>query len=214
MDDAELMRLMERTRELNEDPIDAGELKRPLSIDERAEIFALDIFHHDEELTALKLSEIEKLNRIRMIELRNDLALSEEAADDLRIPRELSPQRFDRHAPRRRSEALLCEVDPPHPALADALDDCIAIEERLADQAIGLLSEARATADAEFRSFFVRMGAALTGDLHGLWMSCGAAPKTRVRVPERDGDPYTRPRLILDAKRRRSFQIQAPSLGE
>ncbi|HEY8429920.1 MAG TPA: hypothetical protein VIL20_16170, partial [Sandaracinaceae bacterium] len=164
--DAARVRFAQRTRDLRDDAIHAreGHRSRGERVGERR---ALHELHHDEQAPVLELPEIVELDRVRVREPDDDLALPIEALAQRLVAAVRRVQNLDRDVARRGAELLLGEVHAPHAAFAEHAHDAVAAGEAPSDQRIGPgLAQARTAAQTELGSVAVLLMAAGAADGH------------------------------------------------
>jgi len=88
------------------------------------ERLALEVLHHDVRATVGVIAEVEHLDDPGVADRRHRAGLVEEPVDDVRARAQRGQQDLDRGAPP--EQRVLPEVDHPHAALAQLLDDLVA----------------------------------------------------------------------------------------
>ena len=119
------MRVLDRIRDGDEQrqPLAHAELLLVAVIGDR---YALDVLHHEVRSPGRRGPAVEHVRDCRVIEHREGLPLGLEPGDHgLRVHAELDD--LERHAPLHGC-GLLGEVDRPHPALSDPLEDAVAAD--------------------------------------------------------------------------------------
>ena len=127
MDDAVVVRVVERARDLTRDAERILERELPFAHETRAERLALDVRHGKPELTVGCLAGIEDAEDVRMLQLRRGGDLAAETLGAER-GREIRIEHLERDAPL--MLAVPREVNGCHTAAAQLTLDDVAVAER------------------------------------------------------------------------------------
>ena len=97
-------------------------------LEQRAQVAARQVLHHDEVLAA-RGDEIDRVDDVRVVERRGQLRFAQEQVDELFLLGELREEllQHDLHLEAAGTE-LLADVDRPHAALGEVLQDDIAVD--------------------------------------------------------------------------------------
>ena len=136
VDDALHVRFVERAAHLAHDLDDAIGGDRSLLGDDVGERLSRDELHRNVEGAVVRRAEVEDLDRIRVLELRDGAALAVKARDDRGILREVRVQRFDGDLADGRAHLLLADVDLAHAAFAEHAGHAEAAADDLSDERI------------------------------------------------------------------------------
>ena len=135
MDDAGLVRLVERAARRDEDgqrPLDG---ERPLGAHRLVEVLALEELHDDVERAVLELAEHEHLHGVRVRQLAHRARLAPEARHEVLPVGELRVE--DLHPHHAVHLGLQRLVDGAHPARADLLEDLeLAVQDVASDERV------------------------------------------------------------------------------
>ena len=130
MDDAELVRLLQRAADLDEQRRGARPRQRAVALDHVREVEPAHVLH-DQVQRALRGAEVEDLDGVRVMQPRDRGGLALEPRDNIGVVREIAMQHLHRgdlaHA------QMLDAVDDAHAAAADHLEHAIAILDDLTE---------------------------------------------------------------------------------
>src|SRR5690606_22826759 len=92
----------------------------------------IEVLHHEIERTVLELAEVEDADDVVVADAGRGLRLASEALDDARVVGVMRVQDLDRDLVA--DEEVARRVDRAHPALADLVEDFVAVLEHSTDE--------------------------------------------------------------------------------
>ena len=132
------VRRRERRADLQEDLLAARPRQQlagePRARDLLVEVVALEQLHREEHQAVGRRAEVADVDHVLVADARRGLRLLHEALDEVGLARELAVQHLQRDL--LLEHGVGREVDRAHAALAELLDDQVAVGERRADQRI------------------------------------------------------------------------------
>ena len=131
MDDAGVVRLLERDRDLAHDVERTRGLDRPLR-DHFVERDTLDVFEDEKERAVGELAEVGRRGDVRMLDPRRGLGFATKAPEHLFVVAQVGVQQLQRHA--LSHQRVLREEHGAHPAFADQLVEAVTLRDHRADQ--------------------------------------------------------------------------------
>ena len=123
-----LVREAERTRDLQGKPHGVLLGQRPLALDERLQILAVDVLE-DDVLTLFLLTAVDHGDDVRVRQLRDRARLAAEALDVVGVGRELRVEHLQRDVTL--EQPVVRAVDARHTAGADELLELVAVRDQL-----------------------------------------------------------------------------------
>ncbi len=131
MDDAALMGVSERIRDVAHDSSRLVDRERAVLVQQLRDIVARDVRHHEENDAALLVDRVD-VDDVRVVELRGHLGLAQEPGLDFAAERQFGWQYFD--GDRALQTPIFGAIDDPHAAAPDLAVQLIMGTERALDE--------------------------------------------------------------------------------